>query len=139
MPDFNSPLGRKAKKLLDSEYIVWLTTIDSNLTPQPRPVWFVPDGDDILIYSQPHTHKVSHIAAHPHISLHFNTDREGGDPVIVMTGTATIDESTPAAQDHSAYMKKYKSEIKELDMSPEKFAKDYARRIRVKLTGLRGW
>jgi PPOX class probable F420-dependent enzyme len=61
MPNFNSA----TKKLLTSETIIWLTTVGSDLTPQPRPVWFVPDGEDVLIYSQPKAAKVAHIRNHP--------------------------------------------------------------------------
>ena len=139
MVDFNSKLGKKVKKLLNSEYIVWLTTIDANLTPQPRPVWFVPDGDDVLIYSKPHTAKIGHIRLHPNVSLHFNTDREANDPVMVLIGVATLDESAPAAKDHAGYLKKYKPGIAGIDMTLADFTKDYAQPIRIKLTNIRGW
>lgn len=123
----------------NSEYIVWFTTVDSNLTPQPRPVWFVPDGDDVQIYSRANTAKIRHLVEHAQVSLHFNTDDEGGDPVIVLTGTAAIDENMPAAKDNQAYIKKYKSGIEDLEMSLDQFSKDYARPIRVKINHIRGW
>src|SRR3972149_11491208 len=47
MPNFNSDLGRAARKLLDSQSVIWLPTVDSGLTPQPRPAWFVPDGGNV--------------------------------------------------------------------------------------------
>jgi PPOX class probable F420-dependent enzyme len=139
MATFKSALGKKAKKLLETEYILWLTTIDANLTPQPRPVWFVPDGDDVIIYSKPHTAKVGHIRLHPNVSLHFNTDREAGDPVMVLIGAAILDDNTPAAKDFQPYMKKYKSGIAGIDLNPADFTKAYAQPIRVKITNIRGW
>jgi PPOX class probable F420-dependent enzyme len=72
-------LNSAAKKLLSSETIIWLTTIGSDLTPQPRPVWFVPNSDDVLIYSQPKAAKVAHIRKHPNVALHFNADKWGSD------------------------------------------------------------
>lgn len=137
MSNFNTELGRKANKLLKSETIVWLTTVGSDLTPQPRPVWFVPDGDDVLIYSQPEGHKLDHIRQHPRVSLHFNTDQWGGDPVVVLTGTASLDAETRPATKVPAYIKKYKKGITELDMTPEQFAASYSQPIRIKITGLR--
>ena|SRR3972149_9369351 len=138
MIDFNSKLGRKAKRLLDSEYVIWLTTLDSKLTPQPRPVWFVWDGDAILIYSQPATHKLKHIKQHPNVSLHFNTDREGGE-VIVLTGTASPEAEKRPAHEVAAYVKKYKKGMAELDMTPQQFSQSYSQGIRVKLNRLRGF
>jgi predicted pyridoxine 5'-phosphate oxidase superfamily flavin-nucleotide-binding protein len=41
MIDFKSKFGRAAKKNIQNEYFIWLTTVDANGTPQPRPVWFV--------------------------------------------------------------------------------------------------
>jgi PPOX class probable F420-dependent enzyme len=139
MVNFNSKLGKKVKRLLDSEYIVWLTSVGSDLTPQPRPVWFIPDGENVLVYSQPRTHKVAHIRAHPKVSMHFNTDREAGDTVIVMTGIAVIDADAPAANENADYLKKYRNGIAELDMKLEDFGQDYSVPIRIELTGLRGW
>jgi len=39
MIDFNTKFGRAARKLLNREYFIWLTTVDPTGTPQPRPVW----------------------------------------------------------------------------------------------------
>lgn len=139
MINFKSQLGRKAKRLLGSEKIIWLTTVGSDLTPQPRPVWFVPDGDDVLIYSMPSGKKLEHIRQHPRVSLHFNTDKWGNDPVLVLTGTASLDAETRPANAIAAYIKKYKKAISGLDSDPEKFADGYSQAIRVKLTGVRGW
>lgn len=139
MATFRSALGKKGKKLLETEYILWLTTIDANLTPQPRPVWFVPDGDDVIIYSKPHTAKVGHIRLHPNVSLHFNTDRQANETVMVLVGNAILDDNTPDAKDFAPYIKKYKRGMADLDMSPKDFTKSYAQPIRVKITNIRGW
>jgi len=138
MVDLKSKLGRKAKKLLDSEFVVWFTTVGSDLTPQPRPVWFVPDGEDVLIYSKP-DNKVRHIRRHPRVSLHFNSDEWGDDPVLVLIGSADLGAERRPAYEVAAYVKKYKKAMAELDMTPEQFTAEYSQAIRVKLTGMRGW
>ncbi len=58
MIDLTSKFGRKVKRHLKQEYVVWLTTVGPDLAPQPRPVWFIWDGSSFLIFSQPHAHKV---------------------------------------------------------------------------------
>jgi PPOX class probable F420-dependent enzyme len=138
MIDWKSGLGRKARKLLDSEYVIWLTTVGKDGTPQPRPVWFIPYNDDVLIYSQPKTSKVAHIPRQPRVSLHFNTDREAGETVVVLTGMAGLEDGPPA-NENAAYIKKYKAGIADLDMTPEKFTLEYAQPIRVVITNVRGW
>ena len=53
MLDFSTDLGRRIARQLESERVIWLTTVGSDNTPQPRPVWFVWDGTSLLVYSQP--------------------------------------------------------------------------------------
>ena len=136
--DFNSKPGRAAKRLLDSEYVIWLTTVGSNLTPQPRPVWFIWDGDAVLIFSQPGGAKLKHIRQHPRVSLHFNTDREGGENILILTGSAALPPDAPPASAVAAYVKKYKKGMADLDMTPESFSKSYSVAIRIVPTHLRG-
>jgi PPOX class probable F420-dependent enzyme len=134
MPNFNSA----TKKLLTSETIIWLTTVGSDLTPQPRPVWFVPDGEDVLIYSQPKAAKVAHIRNHPNVALHFNADQWGSDEtVVVLTGTATLEPDSSKGPLLPAYVKKYKKDMAELGMTPEQFAATYSVPIRIKIAGIR--
>jgi len=139
MVDPKVELERKARRLLKSEYVIWFTTVGSDLAPQPRPVWFIWDRDSFLIFSQPHAHKVRHLRAHPNVSLHFNTDKTGDQDVIVYVGKAVIDSSASPAHKVPAYFKKYKTGIEELGMTPEQFSKEYSVAIRVTPISLRGW
>jgi len=139
MIDSKEKLERKAKRLIKNEYIVWLTTVDSGHTPQPRPVWFIWDNDTFLIFSQPKAHKVQHIKQNDSVSLHFNTDATGDQNVIVYIGKAILDTQAPPAQKVPAYLRKYRKGIKELGMTLEQFSLDYSIAIRIKPSSLRGW
>jgi PPOX class probable F420-dependent enzyme len=140
MIDFNTKFGRFASKHIKKEYFIWLTTVDSTGTPQPKPVWFIWENDSFLIFSQAKTHKLKHIQKNPNVSLHFNTqDDKGEKRLIIFTGTATIDEDCPPANRIQAYMRKYKNGIKGLNAAPEEFAKEYSVAIRIRPTNIRGW
>lgn len=139
MSDSKVKLERKAKSLIKNEYVIWLTTVDSDHTPQPRPVWFVWDKDSFLIFSQPKAHKVKHIKQNDSVSLHFNTDETGDKNVIVYIGKAVLDSKPLIAHKVPAYLRKYRKGIKELGMTLEQFSNDYSVAIRVKPTSLRGW
>lgn len=140
MIDLKTKFGRLAKRHLTEAYFTWLTTVGSDLTPQPRPVWFLWDGKTVLILSEPNAHKVRHIAAHPRVALHFNTaDDKGEHGVIVITGTARLDATTSASDKLRAYLKKYGTGIAELGQSPKEFESQYSFAIWVTPTGLRGW
>jgi PPOX class probable F420-dependent enzyme len=139
MIDLTSKFGRKVKRHLKQEYVVWLTTTGSDRAPQPRPVWFIWEDTSFLIFSQPHAHKVQHITAHPQVALHFNTDATGDKDVIIFVGTAVIDTTAPPAHKVRAYLRKYREGITGLGMTPERFSNEYSVAIRVTPASLRGW
>jgi PPOX class probable F420-dependent enzyme len=140
MIDFKSKFGRFAMKHIKSEYFIWLTTVDSNGTPQPRPVWFVWEDDSFLVYSQPKAFKLKHIRKNPQVAAHFNTEDELGEKrMIIFTGKARIDRKCPPAHKRRAYMKKYKSGIAHLGATPEQFSGEYSVAVRITPAKLRGW
>jgi PPOX class probable F420-dependent enzyme len=140
MLDLTSKFGRVAKKHIKDEYFLWLTTVDSKSTPQPRPVWFIWDHDSFLIFSQANAYKISHIKRNPKVALHFNTEDKAGDKhVIVFNGEASFDPKSPPAHKVPAYIRKYRSGIAGLKMTPGGFSSEYSVAIRIKPTELRGW
>jgi PPOX class probable F420-dependent enzyme len=139
MIDLSSKFGRAVKRHLKDQYVIWLTTVDSDLTPQPRPVWFIWDDDSFRIFSKPDAHKVKHIEKNANVALHFNTDDTGDKHVIVFTGEAILDASCPPAHKVAAYLKKYKGGIIALGMTPEGFSMEYSRAIRIRPADVRGW
>ena len=139
MVDFTSDFGRAVQQHLANQYVIWLTTVDSKLTPQPRPVWFIWENDSFLIFSQPQAQKVKHIRKHQRVALHFNTDESGDRQVIVFTGEASIDASSLAAHEVPAYLEKYKDGIAALEMTPEEFSREYSIAIKIRPTEVRGW
>lgn len=140
MINFKSKFGRVAKKNIQSEYFIWLTTVDFHGTPQPRPVWFIWENDSFLVYSQVKAFKLKHIRINPQVALHFNTaDALGEKRFVVFAGTAKIDKKALPANKNRAYMKKYKSGIKGLNTMPEQFGAEYSVAIRISPANLRGW
>ncbi len=138
MIDLNTKFGRQVKRRLAREYFVWLTTVGADLTPQTRPVWFVWDGDSFLIFSQPDAHKVRHIREHPRVCLHFNADETAAKDILIFTGNARLDPGSPPAHQIPAYVKKYRTGIDGLGMTPEQLGQEYSAAIRVTPTGVRG-
>ena len=139
MIDFTTEFGRRVRQRLDEEYFIWFTTVGADLTPQPRPVWFIWEGESFLIFSQPGAHKVAHLQAHSNVALHFNTDRMADENVIVFLGRAELDPAAPPADQVLAYFEKYRGGIADLEMAPGEFSRDYSLAIRVRVTKLRGW
>ena len=137
--DTSTEFGQRARRRLDSETVIWLITQGKDGTPQPSPVWFLPDGDDeIVIYSQPEKPKLRNIAARPAVALTFNATESGGD-VVIFHGEARIDEHAPACTGLPGYVAKYARGIAGLGTTPEGFAAEYSVPVRARLTRLRGF
>jgi PPOX class probable F420-dependent enzyme len=139
MIDFTSDFGRAVKQHLENEYVIWLTTVDSNLAPQPRPVWFIWEKAAFLIFSQANAYKVAHIKQNPKVALNFNTDETGDQHVMVFIGEASIESNYPPAHEVPAYFQKYKDGIAGIDMTPEEFSREYSIAIKIRPTEVRGW
>jgi PPOX class probable F420-dependent enzyme len=137
MWDVTTPFGARVERRLAEEWIIWLVTQGKGDTPQPSPVWFLREGNTLLIYSKPDMPKLRNIARAPNVSLHFDGDGKGGD-IIVFTGTATLDPAAPTSDTLPAYQEKYSAAIARIGMSPERFAHAYSVAIRVTITSLRG-
>jgi PPOX class probable F420-dependent enzyme len=112
-----------------AEPIAWLTTVTPKGRPAPRPVWFVLDGDDIVLFSRPGTAKLGHIEANPEVSFHLNSDSHGGS-ILVIHGKAQVEEGK--ASDAPGYLDKYGSSYAAIGFeTPEAFDAAYSVRIRV--------
>ena len=136
--DTTTEFGERTVRRLEKELIGWLTTVDASGGPQPSPIWFVWDGETALIYSQPNTPKLRHIAVNPRVSLHLDGNGHGGD-IIILTGEARIDEAAPASSRVPDYQSKYHHAIvNELKMTAESFAQSYSVPIRFTPAKLRG-
>ena len=137
MLTFNNELGKRILERIQTEQVIWLTTISPSGIPQPRPVWFVWDDKDFIMYSTARAKKLIHISHNPNVSLHFNTDKEGYD-IQVITGMAKIDETLPRSNLNKAYNKKYGAEILAMGMDEEKYANLFKVGIRVEPLIARG-
>ena len=135
--DTTTDFGARVARRLEQDRIVWLTTVGPDETPQPSPVWFIWDGESVLIYSQPGTPKLRNIEQRPRVSLNLDGDTYGGD-IIVLNGDARVDSQAPPANEVPAYVEKYTEGLARIGMAADAFAQAYSVPIRVRPTALRG-
>jgi len=123
-------VDRHAQSQLKRENVIWLVTAGRDRRPQAVPVWYLWDGTSFLIYAQSGV-KVRHVKENPYVELHLNTD-EVGDVVVRASGHATIPKSQPPANKNPAYLRKYRSQIRNIGMTADEFAEKYRYPIRVR-------
>src|SRR5215831_17419027 len=139
LPPSGTPFGDSVRRKLDRDPVVWLTTVARDGTPQPNPVWFVPDpdGGGVLTYNRASAARVRHVQERPRVALNFN-QRENDDDVAVLVGTAEIVDGGPPSDANPAYQAKYRDRIRSLGLDPAGFAAAYPVAIRVRFSRVRG-
>ncbi len=123
---------------LDEDLVGWLTTVTPSGQPQSSVVWYLRHGDDLLVYSKPDATKLANIASNPKVAFNLRGDPEA-DMVGTFEATATIVERPTPAHEDAAYLTKYRSQIERLGWTPEEFAADYSKLIRLRLDRIRAW
>jgi PPOX class probable F420-dependent enzyme len=115
---------------LQAAYFLWLTTLRADLMPLPTPVWFVVEGDTILIYTNPTTLKVKNIGPHPQIALSHHRDEVGEDFIIII-GEAHPDPAAPSVAHHAAYLEKYRTGISRIGLTIGQYAAHFSLALRI--------
>lgn len=100
------PEAAWAHEHFERDVVAWLTTVAPDGRVQSSLISFLPDGPDIVFYSQPDTPKVRNIARSARVSFHLQSDPLG-DHMLIVEGTAEIDRSIPPMDVHTRYRAKY--------------------------------
>jgi PPOX class probable F420-dependent enzyme len=137
LPPVSTPFGERVIRRLHEEPVIWLTTVGADGTPQPNPVWFLWDEDSILIYSLPDAARIRHIRRSPRVALNFDGNGRGGE-IIVIAGEARIGQDDLPADQHAAYVAKYKDFIARNFGTPAAFAAEYSTPLRITPLKVRG-
>ncbi len=138
IPDRTTAYGERVRRRLTDEMTIWLTTVGRDGTPQPNPVGFLWDGgDSLLTYTQTGARRLANIRRQPLVSLNF--DSNGGDDIVVLTGTAEILDDYPAVPDNPAWLEKYDEAIDARFGSAVKFSERFSVPVRIHLTHVRGF
>jgi PPOX class probable F420-dependent enzyme len=127
-------LTQEVSSRLTSDQYGWLTTVAKSGQPVPRLIWFFFDGSDLRVYSMPQAAKVTHVKAHPQVSLNLDSDGNGGG-IIVVGGTAAVDATDVDCRDDEPYWAKYSELAGQFGLT-EAMA-TYS--IRLKITPTRVW
>jgi PPOX class probable F420-dependent enzyme len=138
LPDPSTPFGRRVAQRLDADTLIWLTTVGSDGTPQPNPVWFIAEGTSVLIYNRPDAVRLAHIRRRPRVALNFDSAADGDD-VVVLVGTATIEPDQAPAHEVDAYREKYAERAAGISGDMERFAAEYSVALRVEVDRVRGF
>jgi len=138
MLDVTTEWGQHAERRLRSDIIAWLTTVGSDGRPYTVPVWFLWDGETILLFSQPQKQKIRNLRKNARVTLALDDTKQGED-VVIVEGTAELLDDPNMSVILSAYVEKYGAIIQSMGWTPATMAADYSQGIRVTPTKFRSW
>src|SRR3990170_7538620 len=121
MLDSSTDFGRHVAYRLKKDRTIWLTTVGPDGTPQPRPVWFLWNGETFLLFSRSQGYKIRHIQTNPRVALSLDSDGLGGD-IVVFLGDASLEQEIPPGE-MQAYLEKYQDGLVRIGMSAEVFGR----------------
>lgn len=127
----------RARDRLASDLIIWMTTVRPDGQPQNSPVWFLLDGEEILIYSA-HSSRITNVTANPHVALNLDGNGRGGD-IVTIEGSARVAPDEPTAYDNLEYVEKYRAAMERNGWTPQNFAERYPVAVRVTFERGRAW
>ena len=128
----------RVSRLLETEPVVWLSTVKPDGTPHLVPIWFSWDGQTILIASKPHARKVANLRENPRVMLALGEAEEDFD-VGMMEGVAEILDRPAAEVLPSRHLRKYRDQMAEIGLTREEFLATYSLVIRITPTRFFPW
>ena len=76
-------------RFLETEPVVWVSTVRPDGTPHLVPIWFWWDGEAMLVFSKPDAQKVRNLRANPSVMLALG-DAEADFDVGLLEGRAEL-------------------------------------------------
>ncbi len=115
---------------LHNDEVIWLNSVRPDSRPHAVVVWFLWDGESVLIFSKPKNQKVRNIERNENVLLSLDNTNNGADPITI-EGTATLLAPGTVDVTSATYLAKYAEGIKGIGSTPEKMAAEYSQAIRI--------
>jgi PPOX class probable F420-dependent enzyme len=132
----------RVHRFLETEPVIWLSSIRADGAPHLVPTWFVWDGESIIIRSKPHARKVRNLAHDPRAMVALGDADDDFDVGLLearaeVTGSGDGEAAlTPLP---AAFVAKYRDRIAALGITPAEFAATYPATIRLTPARALGW
>ena len=118
---------------LTTDEMLWLATVRPDGRPHIVPVWFLWQGETILVFSKPNNQKIRNLRQNAAVTVSLdNTDR--GDDVIILEGTAELIDDPDVTTTLPAFASKYASLLADLRWTAETMSREYSQAIRVTIS-----
>ena len=123
---------------LEREDVVWVSSIRPDGRPHLAAVWFLWDGDSILVFSKPNAQKVRNVRANPSVMIAVGQPGIDFD-VELIEGVAELDETATSRLLPRSFETKYAHLVARAGVALDRFAAVYSQPIRIRPSRWLGW
>ena len=134
--DTTSAAALRVHRFLETEPVIWLSSIRPDGAPHLVPTWFIWDGETVVIRSKPHARKVRNLAHEPRAMLALGDADDDFDVGLLEARAEVIDGDRPLP---AAFVAKYRTRMAGLGLTPAEFAVTYSATIRLTPARALGW
>ena len=131
----SGPTGADA---LGRESVAWIATVRPDGRPHVVPLWFLWDGESILVFSKAEAQKVRNLRHDRRVMVAVGAPGLE-TPAGLLEAVAELDPVATRADLPSGFVAKYRARLTELGLSGEAFAQVYPQPIRIRPTRWLDW
>ena len=136
--DTHSLAAARIDRFLETEPVVWLSTVRADGRPHLVPTWFAWDGQTITIVSKPGAVKVRNLQADPRAMLALG-DADDDFDVGLLEATAEMRPEPTSLDLPPGFATKYGARIEAMGLTVAQFALTYSQQIRLTPVKALGW
>ena len=125
-------------RFLETEPVVWVSTVRPDGTPHLVPIWFWWDGEAMLVFSKPDAQKVRNLRANPSVMLALG-DAEADFDVGLLEGRAELLDRPTSDVLPAGHLAKYAAQLRAIGVTPEAYAEAYSQVIRIVPADFLAW
>jgi PPOX class probable F420-dependent enzyme len=130
----------RVERFLETEPVIWLSSIRPDGAPHLVPTWFVWDDGTILIRSKPHAKKVRNLAHDPRAMVALgDADDDFDVGLLEARADVVVDQYGTPDPLPAPFLAKYHERIRALGITPDEFASTYSATIRLTPSRALGW
>ena len=137
--DATTLAAARIRGFLDSEPVVWMSTVRPDGGPHIIPIWFSWDGDALVVFSKPGAQKVRNLQVHPEVMLALGDPDDDFDVGLLEGRAELLDPPAAAMAVIAPHIAKYRRRMTEIGLSPAEFVETYSQVIRITPTRFLPW
>ena len=127
--DLSQPRHAHADERLRNDLMIWLGTVRPDGRPHLVPVWFLWNGERILIFSKD-DQKIKNLRSNKRVMLAVD-DTKGGEDVVMVEGEAALLERSSVTPALPAYEEKYAAKLLQFGWTGESMGREYTEPISI--------